>query len=91
MNKLYALSYKRLEQFFDADPASSARGIGMIQEKAFVYSIIDRESKKPVEYILPVPRRRGDFRKFSPGFPEAVKTYFKHRCEGARGTSAVRS
>jgi len=52
-------------------------------EKAMIYSIIDRESKKPVEYIVRFPESEVT-PEVEAGLPKAVKTYFTYRCEGAR-------
>ena len=79
------LSYKRVEQFFDSDDPSiiNQRDLSEDAEKALFYSIIDRESNKPVEYIVRFPESQVT-PEVEAGLPEAVKTYFRYRCEGAR-------
>jgi hypothetical protein len=48
-----------------------------------IAAIIDREPKKPVEYIIrfPAPQVTNEIES---DLPEAVRTYFSYRCEGAR-------
>jgi hypothetical protein len=79
------LSYKRVDQFFDADDPSiiPQRDLSDDAEKAILYSIIDRESKKPVEYVIrfPAPEVTPEI---ETGLPGAVKTYFRYRCESSK-------
>jgi len=79
------LGYKRVEQFFYPANLSiiSQRDLSDDAEKALIYSIIDRESRKPVEYVVrfPAPEVTSEV---ETGLPEAVKTYFTYRCQGAR-------
>jgi hypothetical protein len=79
------LSYKRVEQFFDSDDPSiiNQRDLSEDAEKALFYSIIDRESDKPVEYIVRFPESQVT-PEVEAGLPDAVKTYFRYRSEGAR-------
>ena len=79
------LSYKKVEQFFDPDDPSiiSQRDLSDDAEKALLYSIIDRESKKPVEYIIRFPGSEVT-PDVEAGLPEAVLTYFRYRCESAK-------
>jgi hypothetical protein len=79
------LSFKRIDQFFDPGDPSPVRNRDLSDAALFamIAAIIDREPKKPVEYIIrfPAPQVTNEIES---DLPEAVRTYFSYRCEGAR-------
>jgi hypothetical protein len=79
------LSFKRVNQFLDPDDPSpiSQRDLTGDAETAILYAIIDREPKKSVEYIIRFPVTEVTD-EIESGLPEAVRTYFRYRCEGSR-------
>jgi hypothetical protein len=79
------LSFKRVGQFFDPDDQSpvKSRDLSGVAQNAMVTAIIDRELKKPLHYIIRFPASQVT-EEIKSDLPEAVKTYFIYRCEGAR-------
>ena len=79
------LSFKRVDQFFDPDDPSPVKNRDLSDDALFamITAIIDREPKKPVNYIIrfPAPQVTDEIES---DLPEAVRTYFTYRCEGAR-------
>ena len=79
--------YKRVAEFLDEGDPSPVRQRDLTDdaEKALLYSIIDRESKKPVEYVIrfPVPEVTPEV---EAGLPEAVKTSFSPVAKVQSGT-----
>ena len=79
------LSFKRVDQFFDPDDPSPVKNRDLSDDAliAMITAIIDREPKKPVDYIIrfPAPQVTEELESDLPG---AVRTYFTYRCEGAR-------
>ena len=52
-------------------------------EDAALYAIVDREPKKPVEYVIRFPAPEVT-EEVETGLPLAFRSYFKYRCEGAK-------
>jgi len=79
------LGFKRVDQFFDSADSSpvSMRDLSADAEEAVLYAIIDREPKKPVEYVIRFPAHEVT-EEIENGLPHAFRTYFRYRCEGAR-------
>ncbi|MEI6840336.1 MAG: hypothetical protein WCK53_03655 [Methanomicrobiales archaeon] len=79
------LSFKRVDQFFDPDDPSPVKNRDLTEDSllAMVAAIIDREPKKPVNYVIRFPASQVT-EEVESDLPEAVKTYFIYRCEGAR-------
>jgi hypothetical protein len=79
------LGFKRVDQFFDSgDPSPvSRRDLSADAEDAVLYAIIDREPKKPVEYVIRFPAPEVT-EEVETGLPIAFRTYFRYRCEGAK-------
>ncbi len=79
------LSFKRIDQFFDPGDQSPVRNRDLTDAALFamITAIIDREPKKPVEYIIRFPAPQVT-EEIESDLPEAVRTYFTYRCEGAR-------
>jgi hypothetical protein len=79
------LGFKRVDQFFDPDDQSpvSQRDLSAEAEDAVLYAIVDREPKKPVEYVIRFPAPEVT-EEVETGLPLAFKTYFRYRCEGAQ-------
>ncbi|MEI7433962.1 MAG: hypothetical protein WCJ93_06910 [Methanomicrobiales archaeon] len=79
------LSFKRVDQFFDPDDPSPVKNRDLTDDAllAMIAAIIDREPKKPVQYVIRFPASQVT-EEIESGLPEAVRTYFTYRCEGAR-------
>ncbi len=79
------LGFKRVDQFFDSADLSPIcqRDLSEDAEDAVMYSIVDREPKKPVEYIIRFPAHEVT-EEIETDLPKAFHTYFRYRCEGAR-------
>ncbi|MEI6293399.1 MAG: hypothetical protein WCP36_06930 [Methanomicrobiales archaeon] len=84
------LSFKRVDQFFDPDDPSPIKSRDLSDNALFamITAIIDREPKKPVNYIIRFPASQVTD-DIESGLPEAVKTYFIYRCEGAKRSLRV--
>ena len=82
---LVELSFKRVDQFFDQDDPSPVKCRDLSDDALFamITAIIDREPKKPVDYIIRFPASQVTD-EIESGLPEAVRTYFIYRCEGAK-------
>jgi hypothetical protein len=79
------LSFKRVDQFFDPDDPSPVKNRDLTDDALFamITAIIDREPKKPVQYVIRFPASQVT-EEIESDLPEAVRTYFTYRCEGAR-------
>ena len=79
------LSFKRVDQFFDPDDPSPVKNRDLTDDALFamITAIIDREPKKPVEYVIRFPASQVT-EEIESDLPKAVRTYFSYRCEGAR-------
>jgi hypothetical protein len=79
------LSFKRVDQFFDPDDPSPIKSRDLTDDALFamITAIIDREPKKPVDYIIRFPASQVTD-EIEAGLPQAVRTYFVYRCEGAK-------
>ena len=79
------LGFKRVDQFFDpGDPSPiSMRDLSEEAEEAVLYAIIDREPKKPVEYVIWFPAAEVT-EEVETGLPLAFRAYFRYRCESAK-------
>ena len=79
------LGFKRVDQFFDPDDPSPVKSRDLSNDAliAMITAIIDREPKKPVNYIIRFPALQVT-EELESDLPGAVRTYFTYRCEGAR-------
>jgi hypothetical protein len=79
------LSFKRVDQFFDPEDPSPVKNRDLTDDALFamITAIIDREPKKPVQYVIRFPASQVT-EEIESDLPEAVRTYFSYRCEGAR-------
>ncbi len=79
------LSFKRVDQFFDPDDPSPVKSRDLTDDAllAMIAAIIDREPKKPVNYIIRFPAPQVT-EEIESDLPKAVMTYFTYRCDGAR-------
>ena len=79
------LSFKRVDQFFDQDDPSPVKNRDLTDDALFamITAIIDREPKKPLQYVIRFPASQVT-EEIESDLPEAVRTYFTYRCEGAR-------
>jgi hypothetical protein len=79
------LSFKKIDQFFDQDDTSPVRqrDLSGDAEDAVIYAIVDREPKKPVEYVIRFPASEVTS-EVETELPLAFRTYFRYRCEGAQ-------
>jgi|GEM_PF-3962350 len=79
------LSFKHLDQFFDPDDPSPVKNRDLTDDAVFamITAIIDREPKKPVNYLIRFPASQLTD-EIESDLPEAVRTYFTYRCEGAK-------
>lgn len=79
------LSFKRVDQFFDPDDLSPVKSRDLTDAALFamVKAIIDREPRKPVSYVIRFPASEVT-EEVASDLPEAVRTFFIYRCEGAK-------
>jgi hypothetical protein len=79
------LSFKRLDQFFDPGDPSPVKNRDLADDAVFamITAIIDREPKKPVNYLIRFPASQVTD-EIESDLPEAVRTYFTYRCQGAK-------
>jgi hypothetical protein len=84
------LSFKRVDQFLDPDDPSMIKNRDLTDAALFamITAIIDREPRKPVHYKIRFPASQVTDEVES-DLPEAVKTYFIYRCEGAKRSLRV--